>query len=101
MFPSGVTEFVLGFFEGDRPSSGGGGGGQEEGIAMKGAQSKVKWGEGQMGNPWCEWGPCHHPYRRSYATDDPPHTPRMVSNTKFHSLLIRFIMTIEGKYKTS
>ena len=29
-------------------------GGQEDGIAMKGAQSKVKWG-GQWG-AWCEWG---------------------------------------------
>ena len=51
------------------PSSGGGGGGQEDGIAMKGAQSKVKWG-GAMEGTWCEWGPRPPPPRppHSYAT---------------------------------
>ena len=52
----GVTEsFLFLFFlgggdgqRGDRPYSGGWGGGQEDGIAMKDAQSKVKWG-GAMG----------------------------------------------------
>ena len=49
--PSGVTESLLGVgAEGGRPSSGREGG-QEDGIAMKSAQSKVQWGD-----PWCEWG---------------------------------------------
>ena len=33
---------------------GGGGGGQDDGIAMKGAQSKVKWGGGGWGGG--QWG---------------------------------------------
>ena len=39
-----------------RPSSGGWG--QEDGIAMKGSQSNVKWGGGGAigGGAWCEWG---------------------------------------------
>ena len=35
---------------------GGGCGGQEDGIAMKGAQSKVKWGSMGGGGAWYEWG---------------------------------------------
>ena len=55
---SGVTEsfFFFFFFGGGGAKGGqtfiwrmGGGGGQEDGIAMKGAQSKVKWGP--------MWGP--------------------------------------------
>ena len=34
---------------GDQTIWGGGAGGQEDGIAMKGAQSKIKWGEGTHG----------------------------------------------------
>ena len=49
----------------------GAGGGQEDGIAMKGAQSKVKWGANE--GPWCEWwggghGPPRPPPPHSYAT---------------------------------
>ena len=59
-----------------RPSSGwGGGGGQEDGIAMKDAQSKVKWGS-QWGGPWCEWGGGHGPQAPPVATplSTKPHT---------------------------
>ena len=58
LLPSGVTESL--FLGGQRGGGadlhrGGGGGGQEDGIAMKGAQSNVKCG-GQWGEPCCEWG---------------------------------------------
>ena len=70
---SGVTESLFG---------GGGGGGQrgeqtfiwgggEDGIAMKGAQSKVKCGGGgQWRGQWVNGGPSHPspPPPRSYAT---------------------------------
>ena len=49
---------------GGRPSSGGGG--EEDGIGMKGAQSKVKWGA--MGDPWCEWGVMPPQTPHSYTT---------------------------------
>ena len=42
ILPSGVTKSL--FFWYQTFIWGGGGGGQEDGIPMKGAQSKVKWG---------------------------------------------------------
>ena len=65
-----MTEYLFwGAKGGSRPSYGGGG--QEYGIAMKGAQSKVKWGRGPMGGgeddglngggPWPQ-GPPPHSY---------------------------------------
>ena len=67
---------------------GGGGGGQEDVIAMKGAQSKVKCG-GQWGEPCCEW--CGG---GGMAPPGPPPivTPLLLSSSKPHMFLVVYVL---------
>ena len=50
---------------------------------MKGTQSKVKWGGGGNGGPWCEWGVMVHIKEKGSPCSDGSGFPLSLSECSF------------------